>query len=59
MSVMALLALLLGLVLTPVMVAKAFATPYPSKAAMFGLIGAGALLAACALTAVVVRLGLR
>lgn len=59
MSTTAALALLLGLVVAPTMVARAFVTPYPDKAAMFGFIGALALLGAVALVAMAVRAGLR
>lgn len=57
MSTTALLALLLGLVLAPVMIVKAFATPFAQKSATFGLLGAGLILGAAALAALAYRAG--
>lgn len=51
MNVTTMVAGLLGVVVPPVMVAKAFATPYPAKAAMFGFLAAVAFLGAVALLA--------
>lgn len=58
MSTTALIGLLLGLVVAPTMGARAWVAA-PEKAALFGFLAAGSLLAGCLLVALALRMGLR
>lgn len=58
MNTTALIGLLLGLVVAPTMGARAWVAA-PEKAALFGFLAAGSLLAGCLLVALALRMGLR
>lgn len=58
MNTTAFVGLLLGLVVAPTMGARAWVAA-PEKAAMFGFLAAGSLLAGCLLVALAIRMGVQ